>query len=306
MKNRLSKLLVMAVLLAVLYVPQVAFADVGGLRYTISVVKFENRAGWSGQYDIGDAWGLVMTDILQQTGKFIVLGETDMRQEAMKEQDLAASGRTVQGPITPGVGNMTPAQILVKGAITHVEANKSGGGGFVGIGGVGVGGGGSTSEINVTMYMVDSSTGQIMASKSVIGKSNAAGGFIGYSGGGWYGGAGGFQKDNTGKAIENAVQQGVQWMIAQLPKVPWTGSVALVQGGQVYINRGSREGVQTGQQFSVGKADVIRDPATGEILDTSMSSIARIECNNVREKISICNVINGNSDSISKGMTVMP
>ena len=39
-------------------------------------------------------WGIVLTDLLNQTGKFIVLGETDMRQEAMAEQDLAASGRT--------------------------------------------------------------------------------------------------------------------------------------------------------------------------------------------------------------------
>ena len=66
----------------------------GGLRYTVSVSKFENRAGYRGQWDIGDGWGIIMTDILNQTGKFIVLAETDMRKEAMAEQDLAASGRT--------------------------------------------------------------------------------------------------------------------------------------------------------------------------------------------------------------------
>ena len=30
----------------------------GGLRYTITVSKFENRSGWYGQWDIGDAWPL--------------------------------------------------------------------------------------------------------------------------------------------------------------------------------------------------------------------------------------------------------
>ncbi len=29
----------------------------GNLRYTISVSKFENRSGWSGQWEIGDAFG---------------------------------------------------------------------------------------------------------------------------------------------------------------------------------------------------------------------------------------------------------
>ena len=81
-----------------------ASSATGGLRYTISVSKFENRSGWSGQWNIGDGWGLVMTDILNQSGKFIVLGETDMRKEAMLEQDLGAAGRTAQGAITPGVG----------------------------------------------------------------------------------------------------------------------------------------------------------------------------------------------------------
>ena len=67
-----------------------------GLRYTIGVTKFENRSGWRGQWDIGDAWGAVLTDSLYQTGRFIVVGEKDMRQDAMMEQDLAASGRYAQ------------------------------------------------------------------------------------------------------------------------------------------------------------------------------------------------------------------
>ena len=55
------------------------FADGGNLRYTISVSKFENRSGWNGQWDLGSAWGTILTDQLVQSGKFIVLGESDMR-----------------------------------------------------------------------------------------------------------------------------------------------------------------------------------------------------------------------------------
>ena len=69
----------------------------GGLRYSISVAKFQNRSNWSGHWSLGDAWGAVLTDSLNQTGKFIVLGEKDMRREAMQEQDFAASGRAAGG-----------------------------------------------------------------------------------------------------------------------------------------------------------------------------------------------------------------
>lgn len=314
MKRAFSLLMSVLMGLALVLVPAVtlaapdmpAKAATGGLRYTVSVAKFENRAGWRGQWDIGDGWGIIMTDILQQTGKFIVLGETDMRNEAMKEQDLAASGRTVQGGITPGIGNMTPAQILVKGAITHVQHNTSGGGGGVSIGGVTLGGASSNSQINVTMYMVHTSTGQILASKSVIGKANKSGGFVGYSGNGWGAGAGGFKSDNLGKATENAVQQGVQWMIEQLPKITWRGNVLMVRDGSIYINRGTREGVADGMEFIIGNAEALRDPSTGEVLDVSFSEVGRITINSVKEKISIGSLTNGNLDMIKQGMFVQP
>ena len=117
--------LALALALTVFALPMAA--QTGGMRYTITVTKFENQAGWRGQWDLGDAWGTVLTDILNQSGRFIVLGETDMRNEALAEQDFAASGRTAGGSKAPATGQMTPAQLLVKGAITHVQSSTSGG-----------------------------------------------------------------------------------------------------------------------------------------------------------------------------------
>jgi curli biogenesis system outer membrane secretion channel CsgG len=275
----------------------------GGLRYTVSVTKFENRSNWAGQWNLGDAWGTIMTDVLNQTGKFIVLGETDMRNEAMKEQDLASSGRTAQGAKTPVTGQLSPAQLLVKGAITHAQETGHSGGGLV-IGGVALGASGGKAEINVTMYIIDSTTGQVLASTSVVGKSTSSGVGVGYVGHGWGGAYSNFQKSNMGKAVEDAIAQGTQWMITQLPKLPWRGEVVMVQNGSVYVNRGSREGVPVGQEFIVGAANIIRDPSTGEVLDESVSEVARLQVVTVREKLSICDVINGDPNAITKGMMI--
>jgi len=89
-------------------------AEKGGLRYSITVAKFENRSGWAGQWDLGDAWGAILTDSLSQTGRFIVLGEKDMRREALEEQDFAVSGRAAGGGKTVVTGQMTPAQLMIK------------------------------------------------------------------------------------------------------------------------------------------------------------------------------------------------
>ena len=280
------------------------FAEGGNLRYSITVNKFENKANWHGQWELGDAWGTIFTDQLVQSGKFIVLGEADMRGAAMQEQDLAASGRTAGGNKAPKMGRMTPAQLLVKGAITHVQETKGGGGGF-GFKGITLGGDAGSAEINITIYLVDSATGQVKASKSVIGKSGKKGLTLGYHGsalGGLTGDIGGFMKDNMGKAAMDACNQALEFLIGQLDSIPWEGSVSLVKADKLIINRGTREGVAVGMKFDVGKVEEIVDEDTGEVLDSELTKIGTVTVTEVKEKICYTTALEG----AEKGMGVQP
>lgn len=299
-----SLVFLITVALVTTALPAAAEDATGGLRYSVTVTKFENRAGWHGQWDIGDAWGTVFTDMLNQTGKFIVLGETDMRAAALDEQDFAASGRTAGGAKAPVTGQMTPAQLLVKGAITHVQGDTAGAGGGVRIKGFKIGGKGGKGEVNATIYLVDSTTGQILASESVVGTHKRKGLGVGYNAGGWGAAFGGHKNDNVGLAVQDACAVAVDFLIAQLPNIQWRGSVVLTKNGKVYINRGSREGVTVGDTFSVGEVEVLRDPDTGEVLDESMTEFARLKVDQVKEKLSICSVMSGDASRVAKGMTI--
>jgi curli biogenesis system outer membrane secretion channel CsgG len=305
MKGALKSIVVVTAFAVILASGSATAQDAtGNLRYSITVTKFENQAGWHGQWDIGDAWGTVLTDMLNQSGKFIVLGETDMRAAALDEQDFAASGRTAGGAKAPATGQMTPAQILVKGAITHVQGDTGGAGGGVRIKGFNIGGGGGKGEVNATVYLVDSTTGQVVASTNVVGthKRKALG--VGYNTGGWGAAFGGHANDNVGLAVQDACAQAVDFLTAQLPNILWSGSVVMVKDGQVYVNRGSREGIGVGQMFSVGEVEVLRDPDTGEVLDESMTEIARLKVSQVKDKLSICDVVSGDVSRVAKGMTI--
>lgn len=276
----------------------------GGLRYSIAVTKFENHANYSGQVALADSWGAVLTDSLQQTGRFIVIAESDMRGAAMAEQDFAKSGRTAGGDKAPVTGAMTPAQLLVKGEITHFQDGTEGGGGGVGFGGIRLGVNESVAEINAVIYVVDSSTGQVVASKQVIGQAKSSGVRVGFSDSRFSGDVGKFKSTNVGKAMSAAIDQAVGFLTAQIPNLHWTGDVILVKDTHVYINRGEREGVAVGQMFKVGSAEVLRDPGTGEVLDISFTQTGQIRIESVKEKIAIGTVVSGTG--IQKGMSVAP
>jgi len=300
-------------LLSSLVFPALAHAQApaakGGLRFTVAVIKFENHSPYRGQFALSDTWGSMLTDSLQQSGQFIVLGEADMRQAAIQEQDFGQSGRVAGGSKTPTVGHMTPAQLLVKGEITNFQVTGGGGGGVSvptpGFGGIHVGGNSETAEINTVVYIVDSTTGQVVASKKVHGTAESSGASVGFNT--WYGAGADmstFKKTNVGTAMEKAIDEAVAFLASRVPTLHWTGNVILVKGPQVYINRGSREGVQAGQIFKVGNTEVLRDPGTGEELDTSMTEKGKIRVDTVKEKVAICSVIQGSG--MEPGMSVMP
>jgi len=278
----------------------------GNLRYSITVTEFRNEAGWHGRWDVGNGMQTIMTNLLYESGWFIVLGDSAMRNAAMDEQDFAASGRTAQGKKTAKIGRMTPAQLLVRGSITHVQNDTGSGSGGLSFQGFSIGGSAGEAEMNVTIYLVDSETGQVRASTDVVGKSGRKGFRVGYHGGalgGLGGNFGGGKKDNVGKAMEDAVGQAVMFLIDQLEGISWEGSVLMVKGDKIIINRGSREGVAVGMEFKVGAIDELVDPDTGEVLDSEMTQVGTITIIKTKEKIAYGVPMSG-AGAMQKGMSV--
>lgn len=72
------------------------------------------------------------------------------------------------------------------------------------------------------------------------------------------------------------------------------GKVIAVKGNIVYVNLGERNGVQTGDVFTVKKkGEVLIDPDTGEELGAEMQKIGTIKVIEVKEKYCKCKLISG-------------
>lgn len=303
--RRVAALLLQAAATALAILAFPVRADQGALRYSIAVAKFENRSQSEGQAALAQNFGAVLTDSLQQTGRFIVLGEKDMRVEAIGEQDFAASGRVAGGNKRPETAQMTPAQLLVKGEITHFQQSAGGGKSGITFQGITLGGESDRAEINVVIHVIDSTTGQVVASRKVKGEASRGGLTVGVSQlRNITADLAAFKQSNVGGAVEKAIDEAVGFIVGQLEKIPWEGSVILVKGDRVYVNRGAREGVARGQAFTVGTAERLRDPNTGEVLDVTMEKVGTIVVDQVRDKISIGRATEG-AQNVQKGMSIV-
>jgi len=285
-------------------VPIPAAPAKGGLRYTIGVTKFENHSNFSGQFALADTLASLLTDSLQRSNHFIVLGEGEMRAAAIAEQDLSAAGRTASGGKEPAKGNLTPAQLLVKGDVTSFQPSTKGGTGGATVAGLHLGLTKDTAEINMVIYVVDATTGQVVASQKTVGQAKSTNTSLTFTDKNYGTDLTSFKNTNMGKAVEKAIDEAVTFISAQIPKLRWSGAVILLKERQVYINRGDREGVTVGQEFKVGASEVLRDPATGETLEVLFTQKGIIKVETVREKISICSIVSG--EEIAPSMSIFP
>ena len=72
------------------------------------------------------------------------------------------------------------------------------------------------------------------------------------------------------------------------------GKIIKIDGSKVFINLGSRNGVNTGDSFTVYRmGEALIDPDTGEELGASETRIGSLKVTSVDEKYSICSVESG-------------
>ena len=171
--------------------------------------------------------------------------------------------------------------------------------------GLRLGGSAAQSEVNITVYLVDSATGQVKASTNVTGISNRRGVAVGYYGPrGVSGDLGGFLDDNVGKACQDAVAQAVEFLASQVGGLQWQGTVMFADEERIIINRGTREGVSKGMRFKAGREEKLFDPDTGELLHVSISRVGEIEVYEAMERVSYARPISG-AGLIEKDMIVL-
>jgi curli biogenesis system outer membrane secretion channel CsgG len=181
---------------------------------------------WSGNQDIGTGISDMLVDELVNDGSFRVI-ERKQLDAIMAEQNLAQSERADPSAKTVAqIGKLLGARYIVTGSVTKFgteNSNKSiSGGGWgskYGVGSVGTAKG--KANVAITTRIIDTTTGEIMASAKGEGTSKRSGLLLAGSGGGAAGavgsiefGSSGFRDTILGEATEIAVKETAGKLVA--------------------------------------------------------------------------------------------
>jgi curli biogenesis system outer membrane secretion channel CsgG len=191
-------------------------------RPTIAVLSFDYgtvQQWWSGTQDIGEGISDMIVDELVNDGSFRVI-ERKRLDAILAEQNFSNSERADPSAKTlVQIGKALGVKYLVVGSVTKFgteQSNKSfGGGGWGSAYGVGqVGTAKGKANVAITARIIDTTTGEIMASAKGDGTSKRSGLLLGGGGGGGGGGGVGriefgasdFRDTILGEATEAAVK----------------------------------------------------------------------------------------------------
>lgn len=253
---------------------------------------------------------LLVTDLVKD-GTYSII-ERKALDKILAEQNFSNSDRA--NPTSAAkIGKLLGVDAMVVGSITQFgneTKNTNVGGGGGNWGGFGVGGFGhkkSKAIVAVTARIVDIDTGEILGVAEGKGESSRESTSMLGGGGNWHGFGGGnadfgssdFQSTIIGEAVKAAVDSMTKEVVADNTKLVTRtiiveGLVAAVDGGQIVLNVGGKQGVKVGDQLNVERVTKeIKDPSTGKVIRRLATAVGVVRVTDVDDISAVCSAVSG-------------
>jgi curli biogenesis system outer membrane secretion channel CsgG len=149
----------------------------------VGIAEFKKSVSvnwWGGQ--VGRDMADMLANELMGTKKFRVV-ERQKLNAVIAEQDLAASGRIKRGTGAK-TGELTGARYLITGTVSSYEEDVADTGGGLSFKGISLGGSKGKAYIAIDLRVIDSSTGEVVDSRTVEANSSKGGLRLGFFKGG--------------------------------------------------------------------------------------------------------------------------
>ncbi|PWF48991.1 CsgG/HfaB family protein [Massilia glaciei] len=270
-----------------------------GPRKSVAVDQFQATDATGGAVT-ADGMTTMLTNALVRDGRFVVVERPAL---SVLQAEQALGQMNAANPETAAkTGQLIGANVLVRGVVTKFQAAASGGGLNIGSSGFGKLLGGmaglksQTSMMEISLRLIDTSTGQVVSTATAQGTVTAKNLDMslfnpntGLSLGG-----GVFENTPAALAGEQAIVKALDQIVAGMAGVPWSALVIDTSNGVVYLNAGADRKMAVGTALGVyRKGKVLTDPGTGVVLDVEFEKIGTIRVVGVRDKVATAAVESG-------------
>ena len=273
----------------------------------VAILDFEFgtvQRWWEGNWDIGRGISDLLVDKLVNDGTYSII-ERRKLDTVLAEQNFSNSNRADSSSAAK-IGKVLGVNGMVVGCITQFGTEKKGfsvggiGGKFGGFGGGKFGKKKGKATVAVTARIIDTNTGEILASKTGKGEFQRSGLMLGGMGaGGISMGSSDFRETILGEAVHAAVDDLAKQLIEENGKQPTVeyvirGMIADVEGSSLILNVGSGAGLKAGDTLKILRVKrTVKDPATGKVLREITTSLGEARIDEVDEGSSMATVISG-------------
>lgn len=266
---------------------------------------------WEHNWDIGAGISDLIVKHLVRDGTYSVI-ERGALDAVLAEQNFSNSDRA-NASSAAQIGKVLGVDAIIVGSITQfgTEKKKTSVGGLAGKWGGWGGGKVGTSEgkavVAIDARVVNIDTAEIIGVAEGKGESSRSGLLLGGAGGGGGGFGGGgidmsssdYRETILGEATHAAADALTSDLLAANERIPAReivvkGQIAYVSGNLVIVNVGSNHGVKSGMELKVERVkDVIKDPATGNVLRELSDQVGSIRITKADEGSSEAAIISG-------------
>jgi curli biogenesis system outer membrane secretion channel CsgG len=281
------------------------------LDFDYATVQSSTSAMFGTNVDVGKGITDLLITNLVKDGTYSVI-ERQAINKVLAEQNFSNSDRANPSSAAK-IGKLLGVDAIIVGAITQFgndDSHTNVGGGGGGFGGLGLGKVGvhkSKAIVAINARLVDIDTGEILGVAEGKGESQREGASLSGGGGNWGGFGGGgvdfgnsnFQQTIIGEAVKAAVDHLTADVISDNTKLQTRtivvdGLVAAVDGGQIVLNVGAKNGLKVGDQLSVERVTrEIKDPATGAVIRRLSNPIGVIQVTDVDDVSAVAKIVSG-------------
>lgn len=230
------------------------------LKQKIAIGRFTNESNYGRalmtdqDYDrIGKQASDMLASKIVKSGKFIVFERPDLT-KVQREQALTGDAALI------GVDS------LIIGSVTEFGRSVSGKVGFMSSTKV------QTARAKVEIRLVDVKTGQVFFSASGTGEASTESGEIA-----GFGSRADYDATLNDRAISAAISDVIDRLVATLDERPWKTDILQVQGNQVFISGGKRQGLKVGDTLQVMEPGAaVKSKQNGFMINLPATRVATI------------------------------